>query len=35
MADLPLTIKDAAAALREGQITSADLTAAMLERSST
>jgi aspartyl-tRNA(Asn)/glutamyl-tRNA(Gln) amidotransferase subunit A len=32
MAVLPLTIKAAAAALREGQITSADLTAEMLER---
>ena len=32
MAGLPLTIKDAAAALREGQITSANLTAELLER---
>jgi aspartyl-tRNA(Asn)/glutamyl-tRNA(Gln) amidotransferase subunit A len=32
MTDLPLTIQAAAAALRDGQITSADLTAGMLER---
>src|SRR5579859_7718347 len=32
MADIPLTIKDAATALRSGQITSTALTTAMLER---
>jgi aspartyl-tRNA(Asn)/glutamyl-tRNA(Gln) amidotransferase subunit A len=32
MTDVPLTIKDAAAALRSGTTTSADLTAALLER---
>ena len=32
MSDIPLTIKDAAAALRDGQITSAKLTDAMLDR---
>jgi aspartyl-tRNA(Asn)/glutamyl-tRNA(Gln) amidotransferase subunit A len=32
MTDLPLTIKAAAAALRDGQITSVDLTAGMLDR---
>jgi aspartyl-tRNA(Asn)/glutamyl-tRNA(Gln) amidotransferase subunit A len=32
MAELPLSIKAAAAALRDGQITSADLTAGMLDR---
>ncbi len=32
MTDIPLTIKAAASAMRDGQITSAELTAAMLER---
>jgi aspartyl-tRNA(Asn)/glutamyl-tRNA(Gln) amidotransferase subunit A len=32
MSDIPLTIKDAAAALRTGSISSADLTSALLER---
>ena len=32
MPAIPLTIKDAAAALRSGQISSTELTAAMLER---
>jgi aspartyl-tRNA(Asn)/glutamyl-tRNA(Gln) amidotransferase subunit A len=32
MTELPLTIKSAAAAIRDGQITSAELTATMLER---